>query len=225
MIYDNIFPAVFIDRPNRFTANIEIDGKHEICHVKNTGRCAELFIPGADIFVQKANNPNRKTKYDLISVYKNNMLINVDSQVPNRVVIEFLKSGALGQFSLIHPETVYRNSRFDIYAEKDSEKYFIEVKGVTLENNGEAKFPDAPTERGLKHINELITAVKDGYNAVVIFLIQMSEVHSFSPNYITHPQFAEALKCAKSYGVNVLAYSCNVTECSINIKSPVTVIL
>lgn len=216
MVYENIKNAKFIDRPNRFIANIEIDGEKQLCHVKNTGRCRELLIHGADILVQEVNSSVRKTKYDLISVYKGSKLINMDSQVVNKVVHEWLKDGGFFKnVSVIKPERKYKNSRFDFYVETDNRKIFIEVKGVTLEDDGVAIFPDAPTERGIKHLKELSECIKEGFEAYVIFVIQMCGIKYFKPNEITHREFAEALRDAEIKGVNVLAYECVVSENSI----------
>ncbi len=226
MKYDNIYPGKFISRPNRFIANIEIDGKTEVCHVKNTGRCKELLIEGADVFVQKSDNPLRKTAYDLIAVYKNGMLINMDSQAPNKVFHEWAKAdGFFGEISNIKPEYKYKNSRFDFYIESGERKILVEVKGVTLENDGVVSFPDAPTERGVKHLNELIDATKNGFEAYVFFVIQMSKCNYFTPNKENHPEFADALKKAQNAGVNVLAANCKVTENELAIDEFVKVIL
>lgn len=226
MKYNNIFHGKFISRPNRFIANIEINGKSEVCHVKNTGRCKELLTAGADVFVQKSDNPMRKTAFDLISVYKNDMLINMDSQAPNKVFHEWAKSsGFFGEISLIKPECKYKNSRFDFYIEADDRKIFVEVKGVTLENDGVVSFPDAPTERGVKHITELIDAVKCGYEAYVFFVVQIGKCKYFTPNKENHPEFAEVLKKAQSAGVNIIAVNCNVTEDELTIDAFVKVVL
>jgi len=216
MIYERMTEGRFISRPNRFIANIEVDGKEQVCHVKNTGRCRELFVPGARVFVQKSDNPERKTAYDLISVYKGDALINVDSQVPNKVFAEWVKeSGFFGNDLFIKPECKYKNSRFDFYIESGKRRIFVEVKGVTLENDGVASFPDAPTERGVKHLCELEQAVEQGYEAYVFFIIQMKECRYFTPNREKHPEFAEALKRAAGKGVKVKALTCNVTPDSI----------
>lgn len=216
MTYDNIKRAVFIDRPNRFIANIELDGRREVCHVKNTGRCRELLTPRADVLVQECNGSARKTKYDLISVYKDERLINMDSQVPNKVFAEWLKSGVLFQnITLIQPERRFGNSRLDFYIEADSRRAFVEIKGVTLEENGVVRFPDAPTERGVNHLNELITCIDQGFDAYVIFIIQMKGVKYMEPNWVTHPAFGEALREATSAGVRALALECEVTETTI----------
>jgi sugar fermentation stimulation protein A len=226
MKYDNIVKGKFIARPNRFIAHIEINGKIEVCHVKNTGRCKELLIPSAIVFVQENDNAKRKTKFSLISVIKENRIINIDSQVPNKIVYEWISNGnLLNDITLIKPETKYNNSRFDFYVETKNKKIFIEVKGVTLENQGVVKFPDAPTERGLKHVKELCDCVKEGYDAYIIFVVQMKDVLHFEPNVETHKEFAEALKEAKKRGVNILAVNCEVKENSINIKDYVKVIV
>lgn len=224
MKYSNIVKGAFVSRTNRFIANCEMDGKLQICHVKNTGRCKELFVEGATVYLQKADNPNRKTLYDLIAVQKGNRLINIDSQVVNGVALEYMPV-LFDNIKLIKPECVYRNSRFDIYLETETDKIFVEVKGVTLEKDGTALFPDAPTERGVKHLKELQKAVADGYKAFVLFVIQMDNALHFEPNRITHPEFAEELKNAQKNGVTVLAYSCTVTPDEIKIKDKVRTIL
>lgn len=194
-------------------AEVEIDGKKEICHVKNTGRCKELLLPGAKVFLEETDNISRKTKYDLISVYKGKTLVNMDSNAPNKVVYEWLKSGKLFKnITLIKPESKYKNSRFDFYVETDNKKIFIEVKGVTLEETGIASFPDAPTERGIKHIQELVFAKNDGFDAYVIFVVQMKGCSSFIPNRKTHPEFADALINAQKHGVEIICVDCIVTE-------------
>lgn len=226
MIYENIKPAKFISRPNRFIANIEINGNYEICHVKNTGRCREFLIKGADIFVQEADSITRKTKYDLISVYKQERLINMDSQVTNKVIQEWLQEGSLfEQISLIKPESKYKNSRFDFYVESGERKIYIEVKGVTLEEDGVVMFPDAPTERGVKHLRELEECINEGFEAYVIFVIQMSDVKVFKANEEMHKAFADTLTRVYEKGVNVLAYECLVTENSIRISKQVPVLI
>lgn len=213
MKYDNIVKGKFISRPNRFIAHVEINGKEEICHVKNTGRCKELLIPGVNVFLQENDNPNRKTKFSLITVEKGNRLINMDSQIPNKVVNEWLENGNLFKdITLIKPETKYGNSRFDFYVETKEKKIFIEVKGVTLEENGVVRFPDAPTERGVKHVNELCECKKEGYEAYIIFVIQMKGAMYFEPNMKTHKEFGYALKKAKNSEVNILALDCEVTK-------------
>ncbi len=222
MKYENIVKGVFLERPNRFIAICEIDDKKEICHVKNTGRCKELLVNGATVYLEKNNNPNRKTQYDLIAVYKGNRLINMDSQVVNKVALEFMPKLFDG-IKKIKPECKYGNSRLDFYIETETEKIFVEVKGVTLENDGVARFPDAPTERGVKHLNELQKAITEGYKAYVLFVVQMSDVKYFEPNRETHPQFANALKQARDKGVIPLAYDCAVTPETIVIRNPILV--
>ena len=225
MKYERIETGFFLERPNRFIAYIEIAGQKETVHVKNTGRCAELLTPGAEVYVQKADNPERKTQWDLIGVKKGKRMINMDSQIPNKVVEEWIRKGNLfPDATLIKPETTYKQSRFDLYIEEENRKIFIEVKGVTLEHDGVVKFPDAPTERGVKHLNELCEAVKDGYEAYVFFVIQMKGVKYFTPNMRMHAAFGEALRNAKEQGVHILAYDCKVTKDSIEIGQEVPVI-
>ena len=225
MKYERIETGFFLERPNRFIAYIEIAGQKETVHVKNTGRCAELLQPGATVYVQKADNPERKTQWDLIGVKKGKRMINMDSQIPNKVVEEWIRKGNLfPDAALIKPETTYKQSRFDLYLEEGERKIFIEVKGVTLEQDGVVKFPDAPTERGIKHLNELCEAVKDGYEAYVFFVIQMKGVKYFTPNIKTHAAFGDALRNAQKQGVHILAYDCKVTKDSIEIAQEVPVI-
>lgn len=226
MKYERIQVGRFIERPNRFIAYIDIDGAKETVHVKNTGRCAELLKPGATVYVQKSDNPERKTQWDLIGVEKGKRLVNMDSQIPNAVVKEWLEEENLFDLPIkIQPETTYNKSRFDLYVEAGNRKIFIEVKGVTLEENGVARFPDAPTERGVKHVEELIKALKDGYESYIIFVIQMNGVRYFTPNIDTHPEFAEALRKAKKAGVKILAYDCDVKEDEIRLNSSIPVVL
>lgn len=227
MRYERIQKAAFIERPNRFIAYAELNGKKETIHVKNTGRCAELLRPGAVIYVQESENPARKTKWDLIAVEKGERLINMDSQIPNSVVREWIEQGNLFPgVTLIKPETTYGNSRFDLYVEtEEGRRIFIEVKGVTLEEDGVCRFPDAPSERAVKHLEELIQAGKEGYETYVFFVIQMKGVRYFTPNTDTHPDFAETLKKAKAAGVQILAYDCEVTPESILVREPVEVVL
>lgn len=222
MKYNNILKGEFIDRPNRFIANVLIDNNIEVCHVKNTGRCKELLVKGSTVYLQKSDNPNRKTKYDLIAVQKGDRLINMDSQIVNYVALEFVPN-LFDNIKFIKPEYKYGNSRFDIYVETDTDKIFIEVKGVTLENDGVVSFPDAPTERGVKHLKELQKAVTEGYRAYVLFVVQMSDIKYFEPNSITHPEFADELKKAKENGVIPLAYDCAVTPDSIKIRKPILI--
>ena len=222
MKYENIVKGVYLDRPNRFIAHCLIDDKEEICHVKNTGRCKELLVKGNTVYLQKSDKTNRKTKYDLIAVEKGERLINMDSQIVNNVVLEYLPN-IFDYIKFVKPEYKYGNSRFDIYVETENEKAFIEVKGVTLENGGVVSFPDAPSERGVKHLKELQKAVTEGFKAYVIFVIQMSDVKYFEPNSKTHPEFAEELKKAKDNGVIPLAFDCAVTPDSIEIRKPVLI--
>ena len=206
MKYKNVVRGSFISRPNRFIANVDIDGKIEVCHVKNTGRCRELLLPGVEVFLERSDKPERRTKYDLIAVKKGKMLINIDSQAPNKVFGEWIRRGDFFKnITLIKPECTYKNSRFDFYIEADGKKIFAEIKGVTLENNGVVLFPDAPTERGVKHLSELIEAKHCGFEAYVFFIIQMKECNYFTPNKETHPEFAEALSIAKRHGFGGLA--------------------
>ena len=226
MNYERIRKALFLERPNRFIAYADVDGRRETVHVKNTGRCAELLIPGAVIYIQESANPARKTKWDLIAVEKGDRLINMDSQVPNLIVREWIEKGNLFRdITLIRPETTFGNSRFDLYVEADEKKVFIEVKGVTLEENGVCRFPDAPSDRAVKHLEELIRARKEGYETYVFFVIQMQGVKYFTPNTDTHPAFAEALRKAKEAGVNILAYDCQAEPERITVREPVDVVL
>ncbi len=224
MKYKNIKKGIFLERPNRFIAHVEIDGVTEVCHVKNTGRCRELLLPGTDVYVQQSDNPNRKTGFDLISVIKGSRHINMDSQVPNKLVQEWLEKGNLFKdITLIKPESRYKNSRFDFYVQTKENKIFIEVKGVTLEENNIVLFPDAPTERGVRHINELVESLQDGYKAYIIFVIQMKDVDYFMPNELTHKEFADTLKSAYEKGVKILALDCVVEEDFIEIEKQVEV--
>ena len=224
MKYDNIRSAVFVNRINRFTANIEIDGEVSLCHVKNTGRLRELLVPGTECFVQVHDNPERKTKYSLIAVKKANEVVNIDSQAPNKVFYEWVRDGGfLDGVTLIKPEKTFGNSRFDCYIERGNEKIFAEVKGVTLEKEGVALFPDAPTERGVKHLRELCECVNDGYKAYIVFVVQMKGVHSFSPNEETNKEFAEALRECREKGVNIICVDCEVTPESLSISKEIEV--
>lgn len=231
MKYENVIKGEFISRPNRFIAKVNINGKEETVHVKNTGRCKELLIKGATVYLSVSDNINRKTKYDLIAVEKirengEALLINMDSQIPNDVAEEFLKKGEIfSKDAVIKREVTFKNSRFDIFVADKDTKAFVEVKGVTLENNGVAMFPDAPTLRGVKHIKELIAAKNEGYDAYILFVIQMKGVRKFTPNVETHPEFAEILKVAEKSGVKILAYDCRVDYNTIEIGEKVSVIL
>ena len=223
MKYANIIAATFLSRPNRFIAHIKVNNKEEICHVKNTGRCKELLLPGVELYVQTNNNPARKTKFDLITVKKGNRLINMDSQAPNKVVGEWLSAGNLPGVTFIKPECKYGNSRFDFYLEFGEQKAFMEVKGVTLEENGVVRFPDAPTERGVKHLHELSRCTKENYKAFLFLVIQMQGVKYFEPNWKTHAAFGEALIKAQEAGVTILAYDCRVSKDTLEINHPVEV--
>lgn len=222
MKYSNIYQGKFLERPNRFIAICEIDGKKEICHVKNTGRCRELLVKGATVYLEKSSNPNRKTQYDLVSVQKNDKLINMDSQIPNYVVVESINK-VFDKVIFVKQEYKYGNSRFDIYIEKETEKIFVEVKGVTLEEDGVVRFPDAPTERGVKHLKELQKAVSEGYRACVVFLVQMQDVKYFEPNSETHPEFANELKNAYENGVEIFVYDSIVTPDEIKLNKSVKI--
>ena len=230
MQYPNITSAVFISRPNRFVAEVLIDGRTETVHVKNTGRCREILVPGARVYLTRSDNINRKYKYDLVAVEKNadngTLLINMDSQAPNSAAGEWVKT--CGLFSVeakVRREVSFGSSRFDIFVSDGERKAFIEVKGVTLEHGGVALFPDAPTERGVKHIEELINCKNSGFEAYILFVVQMKGVNTFSPNTETHPEFAQALKEAVDKGVEVLVYDCRVTPDSMTIESEVKKII
>ncbi|MGN0631672.1 MAG: DNA/RNA nuclease SfsA [Ruminococcus sp.] len=215
MKYKNIQTAAFISRPNRFIANVDIGGKTETVHVKNTGRCRELLLPGSKVILEKSDNPDRKTKYDLIAVYKNGLgLVNIDSQAPNKVVKEWLESkpDLFSDITYLKPEFTYGKSRFDFYLECGGRKILIEVKGCTLEINGTGYFPDAPTERGVKHLYELAKASKHGYDCFAAFAITMPKITKVMPNIQTHKEFGEALEYAAGQGVKILYLPCNVKE-------------
>lgn len=225
MKYKSIVKGKFIERPNRFIAKVEIEGVTETVHVKNTGRCRELLVKGATVYLEKSDNPLRKTQYDLISVFKNNKtLINMDSQIPNAVTEEWLKKGNIfSKNALIRREVTHNKSRFDFYIEEEKRKIFLEVKGCTLETDGIARFPDAPTQRGVKHINELIECISEGYEAYILFVIQMKGINHFEPNDTTHKAFGDALRQAEKSGVKILAYDCIVTPNSIDIDKEIKV--
>jgi sugar fermentation stimulation protein A len=224
MNYDNICAGTFISRPNRFIAQVDVGGGTAVCHVKNTGRCKELLIPGAKVYLSRQDKPSRATKYDLIAVHKGERLINIDSYAPNRVFLEYLQTGRyIEGIDKIKPEAKYGGSRFDFYIEAGQRKIYIEIKGVTLEEDDVAMFPDAPTLRGIKHLNELMTCMKDGYEAQIIFVIQMCGVRYFKPNYKTHAAFGETLAAAAAAGVKVAALDCKVTENSLGINNFVPV--
>ena len=229
MKYNNIKKALFLERPNRFIAYAKLEEQKVKCHVKNTGRCKELLIPEKTIVYLEdhGENDGRKTRYSLINVEKCGRIINMDSQAPNQIASDWIKSGGFKEvISYVKREQKYGNSRFDIYYEcENGTKGFMEVKGVTLEQDGIARFPDAPTERGLKHVYELIEAKKNGYEANVLFVIQMKEVRYFEPNYATHAAFGEALKEAAAAGVNIMAIDCMVTQDEITAGEYVKVVL
>ncbi|WMJ90158.1 DNA/RNA nuclease SfsA [Anaerocolumna sp. MB42-C2] len=224
MKYKNMLTGIFLSRPNRFIAFVEIDGCVNTCHVKNTGRCRELLIPGVTVYVQKSDNPARKTMFSLIGVKKGERIINIDSQAPNKAVYEWLQKGGLfHDITYLKPEKPYGNSRFDFYLETKQEKIYMEVKGVTLENNGIVLFPDAPTIRGVKHIKELCQCRKEGYQAYLILVIQMKDVLYFKPNDATDPAFGEALREASKEGVHIMAMDCEVTVDKMVIRNEVPI--
>ena len=218
-------PGVFLARPNRFVAHVKIDGETEICHVKNTGRCRELLPAGAKVWCQESDNPARKTRYDLITVQKGERLINMDSQAPNAAAREWLLAGGLGEIEDLRPETVHGDSRFDFSFVKDGKRCFLEVKGVTLENEGVCAFPDAPTERGAKHLRGLARAAEEGYGAYVLFVVQMEGVNYLHPNDATDPAFGRALREAAKAGVEILAMDCRVTPGTMFINESLPVVL
>ena len=214
MRYERMEKGIFLERPNRFIAHVRLEGQTEktVCHVKNTGRCRELFVPGAEVWVQRAENPARKTLYDLICVKKGEQLINVDSQAPNRVAEEWLpKSGLFPADARIRREVRFGASRFDLFVEAGERRAFVEVKGVTLEEEGVARFPDAPTERGVRHVEELMRCLEEGFEAFLLFVVQMKGVRQAAPNDRTHPAFGETLRRAAAAGVQILAVDCRVT--------------
>ena len=223
MRYANMVPGIFRNRPNRFIAHVEIDGKEQVVHVKNTGRCRELLVPGAMVWCQRSDNPARKTQYDLITVRKGQRLINMDSQAPNAAAREWLESGGLGNIDNLRQETVYRDSRFDFSFTREGRTCFLEVKGVTLEENGVCAFPDAPTQRGAKHLRGLAEAARQGYGAYVLFVIQMADVKYLHPNDRTDPDFGAALREAAAQGVKVLAVRCQISEDEMYISGSVPV--
>ena len=233
MKYPNITTGAFLSRPNRFLAHVLVDGVDTLCHVKNTGRCRELLQPGAKLILQHHDDPARRTAYSVIGVYKGDTLINMDSQAPNQAAYEWVLSGADGLFGTIveaKREKTYGNSRFDLYLESVDEdgvlhRTFMEVKGVTLEQDGVARFPDAPTERGVKHVEELTACLQDGYEACILFVVQMKGICRWEPNWATHDAFGQALCQAQEAGVRLLAYDCLVTEDSMQIDQPLPISL
>ena len=230
MKYGKVTHGRFLSRPNRFIAQVEVDGEIQTVHVKNTGRCRELLVPDAKVYLEISDNPARKTKYDLIAVEKQTdngiMLVNMDSQIPNGAASEWLKKGnVFSENAVIMREKNFGKSRFDFYIEDGDHKIFLEVKGVTLEKNGVVLFPDAPTERGVKHINELIACTESGYEAYILFVIQMKGVKYFTPNDEMHPEFGQALRKAAEKGVKILAADCVITPDSMTVDKAVEVIL
>lgn len=226
MKYENIVVASFIKRLNRFVAEVELEGKKILCHVKNTGRCRELLIKGTTVYLEKSDNPERKYQYSLIAVKKGDRLVNMDSSAPNKAVYEWLKKGeCFKNITLIKPESTYGRSRLDFYFEYEGKKAYMEVKGVTLENEGVVSFPDAPTERGVKHLNELINLVTEGYEAYAMFVVQMKDVLYFTANGKNDPDFEKALKKAQQKGVKILCYDCEIKKDEMLIKNPVKVSL
>lgn len=226
MKYNHVREGIFIKRPNRFVAHVMIDGTEEICHVKNTGRLGELLIPGTKVYVTEHDNPNRKTKFSLIAVLKDDILYNIDSQAPNKIVYEWVEEGHfLPDIISLKAEKTYKNSRFDLYFETKEKKIFMEVKGVTLNQNGIALFPDAPTERGKKHVLELCDAVEDGYEAYILFVVKFQPVRGFMPNTIRQPDFTKSLKLAQEKGVHIMAVCCHVEPDIVYINREIPVLL
>lgn len=229
MYYGEVKEAIFKERPNRFIAYCEVEGSLEKVHVKNTGRCKELLVPGVKVYLQVHDNPKRKTKYSLITVQKGDRLVNIDSQAPNTVVEEALKAGSIKLPNMEMPlinikrEKTYGNSRFDFYMQSQNEEAYMEIKGATLEEEDYVKFPDAKTERGTKHVEELIKAVEEGYKAYILFVIQMENIRYFTPHVARDPKFAKALYEASQKGVTILAYECKVTENTLHITKEVPV--
>ena len=221
MRYGKTVRGVFVSRPNRFVARVEINGTIETVHVKNTGRCREILVPGATVVLEDSGNPDRKTRYDLIAAYKNGMLINIDSQAPNKAFSEFIpRSGIFGEDPQVFPEHAHGDSRFVFYIESGERRIFVEVKGVTKEIDGVCMFPDAPTDRGLKHVMGLESALSEGFEAYVVLIVQMKGMREFVPDYAIHEEFGRELEKAESEGVGVLVYDCVVTEDSMVVDSP-----
>jgi len=226
--YNDVIEGIFLNRPNRFIAEVLIDNNVERVHVKNTGRCKEILVYGTKVYLEKSNNANRKTKFSIISAFKENTLINIDSQAPNKVVYEAIKSGKIDEFkdiTYIRREVVFDKSRFDLYYERGKKKGFIEIKGVTLEKDKLALFPDAPTERGAQHVEEMIKAKKEGLEGFIFFLIQMENISIFTPNYLMDKKFGENVKRAKSCGVNIIGYNSIVTKNEIKIGKKIKILV
>lgn len=224
MQYPNVTEAVFLRRPNRFVAQVALDGREETVHVKNTGRCKELLVPGARVILVHSDHPARKTAYDLVAVWKGARLINMDSQAPNPVLAEYLpRSGLFGPKMSIRPEYTHGDSRFDFLVEDEGKRHLIEVKGVTLERNDVAYFPDAPTQRGVKHVQGLIRAQEEGFESWICFVVQMEGIQTLRPNDETHPAFGQALRAAEEAGVHILALGCQVEPGRVEISHPVPV--
>ena len=230
MTYPNIHPGIFIRRPNRFIAHVEVNGAEEVCHVKNTGRCRELLVPGAKVWLVESDNPARKTRFDLVAVEKvrgeDTLLVNMDSQAPNHIFREWAQEGNFRPgLKILRGETTFGNSRFDYYWEDSEKRGFVEIKGVTLEQDGVVRFPDAPTERGVKHLEELISAKAAGYEAAVCFIVQMEGMKHLEPNDATHPAFGEALRKCAAAGVEILALECETAPGYVKAVRPIPVIL
>ncbi len=226
MKYDNIIEGVFLKRPNRFLAHVMVNGKEEICHVKNTGRLGELLVPEAKVYVSQNDNPKRKTKYSLIAVEKEGILYNIDSQAPNQLALEWVNSGKfLPDVVYVKPEKTYKKSRFDLYIESEEKKIFMEVKGVTLNRDGIGMFPDAPTERGKKHVLELCEAMEEGYEAYILFVVKFKPVKGFAPNTLRQPDFTKSLQEAKEKGVHIMAVCCQVCPDELWIEGEISVLL
>lgn len=224
MKYENMKKATFLSRPNRFVANCLLDGEEVVVHVKNTGRCKELLVPGTDVWLQHMPGEKRSTAYDLISVRKGERIINMDAVAPNEAFAEYVRGGHFQQdWTLVKRECTHGDSRFDLYLEAPGRKAFVEVKGVTLETEGIVRFPDAPTERGIKHLHGLMRCVEEGYEAYAVFIIQMEKVKFFEANRATHAAFADALAQASRAGVKVLAFDCRVSPDTMAVNQPVKV--
>ena len=219
--YHQVVKGRFLRRPNRFIAHVETEDGLQICHVKNTGRCRELLVPGATVYLERGTNPARRTAWDLIAVEKGHRLINMDAQAPNRIFAQWIRQQEPG--IAVHPEYRYGDSRLDFCLERPEGLHLVEVKGVTLEQEGHCLFPDAPTERGVRHLHELIRAVEEGHRATAFFVIQMADVLDFAPNDATHPAFGEALREAARRGVEIAAYTCRVTPETVTLDAPVPV--